>query len=247
MVTATGFHNWAAASGPPCPELPQTPVPVTVNRCPPVTACPNSVPVARREHAHPAVGGVGDVEVARRVERHAGRLVQLAGRRGQAVPVEPGRARAGHRHRRPGPGPDLLDALRGGLGDVHVTVCVDGHGGGVGEGAPAHAGAPGERGGASGPQVQPVEGSGVGRHDDDPAVVRVGDEEVAGRIERDPARSLQHAGGDHRVHGGRGAARRGAHARSHAGERDEPGQGHGQSAHAHIMPVAAAAGTGGGP
>ena len=44
-VTATGSQSWAARDGPPCPVLPQTPVPATVKRCPAVTACPKSVPV----------------------------------------------------------------------------------------------------------------------------------------------------------------------------------------------------------
>ena len=56
----------------------------------------------------PAVGGVGDEDVAAAVDRHPGRLVELAGRAGQAVAVEAGRAGAGDGDqdgRRAGPTP----------------------------------------------------------------------------------------------------------------------------------------------
>ena len=77
----------------------------------------------------------------------------------------------------------------------------------------------------------------------------VGDEEVPGRIERDAAGRVQNAGAQHGAHRRppRPPRRRPGARPDHSGQRDEPGQGHGQSAHGHIMPVAAAAGTGDGP
>ena len=42
-ATATGSHSCAAATGPPWPAVPQTPVPATVERCPAVIVCPKSV------------------------------------------------------------------------------------------------------------------------------------------------------------------------------------------------------------
>ncbi len=76
---------------------------------------------------------------------------------------------------------------------------------------------------------------------------------VAVRIERHAAWSVEHTGPEQGLHGcGRGARRTLAYGALHrltrAGHRssgeDEPGEGHGRSAHDHIMPVAAATGLG---
>ena len=109
-------------------------------------------------------------------------------------PAAPG---ARHGHRGAGPGSHLLDALRGGLGDIDVAVLVDGHAARVADGPAARAAATGQRGGVPGPERAARRACRRARHDDDPAVTRVGDEEVARRIERDAARPVEDTRSEH--------------------------------------------------
>ena len=163
-----------------------------------------------REHPHPAVGGVGDEEVARarRPPPPVGSSSSLAVAV-EAVAVEAGPSRARHRHRRSGPrrhAPPAPAAPSPPRCRRHRARRPPRS---VGWPMPPRAGAaaPGERGDVAGPQVQPVERPGPGRHDDHPAVPGVGDEEVARRIERDPARRVEHSGADHGAHAGAAPAR----------------------------------------
>ncbi len=242
-ATASGSHSWAPATGPPWPTVPHTPVPVTVYMWPAAMDWPNSVVVSRRHDAHPAVGRVGDEEVAGRVHGDARRMIQLAGRRGEPVPVVTRPPGARDRHGAPRPGrPDDLDPLRGRLGHVDVALRVDGHptrvSHGAGAGARARTRASSEGGDAARPQVQPVSGPGAGGHHQHPAVAGVGDEEVSRLVEGDTPRSTHLTRAHDRPHDG-GSARAGARGQPQRRARHqpgEPGERHGGSAHRLIMP-----------
>ena len=249
MVTATGFHNWAAASGPPCPELPQTPVPATVKRCPPVTACPNNVvvPAGSTRTRQLAVSATKRSPAASRATP-VGWSSSLAVAASPS-PLYPAEPVPGHSDRRPGRRP----APPGHAGRW-PRPCTRHRA----RRPPRRSGRRGRPGPCRCPRrrwrrVRPAGGSpsrrsGVGRHDDDPAVAGVGDEEVAGRVERDPAGLVEHPGGDHRVHAGRRAARGGRpRPVPTPAEQMSPARATDSRRTAHIMPVAAAAGAGGRP
>ena len=150
-------------------------------------ARPKSVALRAGEHPHPAVGGVGDDEVAAAVDRHPGRLVELAGRPGETVPVEAGPARARHRDdgagrpaARPGPAARSPPRCR-----RHPARRRPRRSGGRWSPRPAHD-PPARVAARPGLQVQAVRGSRrVAGTTSDPAVPGVGDEEVARRVERD--------------------------------------------------------------
>ena len=168
-----------------------------MKRCPAVTDLTEERARHGREHAHPAVGRVGDEEVARRVHRHPSGLVELARRAGEPVAVETGAPGARHGHRGAGSGSQLLDALSGGLRHIDVAVLVDGHPGRVADGPTTRAATSGECGGVPGPELAAAERVGPRRHGDDPAVTSVGDHEGPRCIERDPARPVEDTRPEH--------------------------------------------------
>ena len=138
-----------------------------------------------------------------------------------------------------GPGSHLLDALRGGLRHVDVALLVDGHRRRVPDGRHAPVQLPPASVAAC--PARRCRPSSVPLRDgttSDPAVTGVGDEEVTGRIERDPARRRRAPPGPTTVRTV-GTTPPAAHRTRRAGESrpptqgqgDEPGQGHGQSAH----------------
>ena len=69
---------------------------------------------------------IGDVEVARSVDRHACGKLNLRLARRSAVPAEPGLPRPRHGRDRPG-GIDPADAVVAGIGDVEVARSVHRH------------------------------------------------------------------------------------------------------------------------
>ena len=73
-------------SGPPCPALPQTPVPATVKRCPAVIGCPKSVVVAAGSTRTRQLAVSAMKRSPAASTRHPGRLVELARRRRRARP-----------------------------------------------------------------------------------------------------------------------------------------------------------------
>ena len=238
-VTATGSHSCAVASG---SALPRAPAHARAGHGEEV-AGRHGLPEERGgrggQHAHAAVGGVGDEEVACRVHRHAGRLVELAGRRVRPVAVETAPCRC------PAtvttvPEPPRTSWTRCAVASATKTspCCVDRHGGRVARGRPGPVQLPpASVDGVSGPDAAGRRGHRCG-----PAPRARGSDRCRPRRGRRPRRVLcRPVRRARRARARCARTRRGARrplglptrADHHSGgEEHEPGEGHGRSAHA---------------
>ena len=103
-TAASERPNWAAVASPPSPLKPQVPLPAMVVM----------TWVAHVDAANAAVSGVGDDDVAVRVDRQAGRQAQFGGGRRAAVAGVAAGAVAG----------DDRDAARGAVDPAHAAAVV---------------------------------------------------------------------------------------------------------------------------